>query len=142
MVPDIYLTTRDAPAVPDAPPARLLRSADAPALEAVRGAFAAIDPAMGHPFKVGAAAFADDRIVSIAAITAMTPRYANISVATLPEWRDRGHATAAAAILTAGIAATKRIALWSCSETNGPSLAIARGLGFEEVTQRTFLVRE
>jgi RimJ/RimL family protein N-acetyltransferase len=142
LVEDRYFNRADAPDVPAAPEARLLRSADAATLARAREAFAGFDPALGAPWTIGAGSFDGDEIVSLAAVTAQTPRYANISAVTLPEWRDKGHATAAAAVLSGAIVRGKRKALWSCAESNGPSLAIAEALGFTEATTRTYLVRE
>lgn len=141
-VEDIYFITGDAPEPPPGPGARLLRSADSDVLAAALPAFAVLDPALGQPWTIGAASYAGDRMASLAAVTAQTPKFANISVVTLPELRNRGHATAAAAALAAAIVRGKRKALWSCAEKNVPSLAIARALGFTEAARRVYLVRD
>lgn len=141
-VEDRYFTLRERPAIPAIPEARLLRSADADALARVRSAFAEIDPSLDVAWTIGAASFDGAEIVSLAAVTAQTAKFANISAATLPTWRGRGHATAATAVVAAAVIAVKRQALWICSETNAPALAIATELGFAQAATRICLARE
>ena len=141
-VADIYFATGDAPEVEPRAEARMLGGRDADLLDASREAFAAIDPSLGEPLHIAAGAIVNGALVSLCAVNALTHRHANLAVATLPDWRNRGFATAAAALVTAGVVRTRRRALWSCAETNLPSLAIARALGYQESSRRTLLVRE
>ncbi|MFM9105124.1 MAG: GNAT family N-acetyltransferase [Chloroflexota bacterium] len=139
---DLYFVAGEPPEAPPGHVARLLRGADRAALAERLPAFAAIDPALGQPWNIGAASFAGSEIVSLAAVTAQTPKFANVSIATLPEWRDQGHGVAAAAVLVSAVVRARRRALWSCGETNAASLRIARSLGFTEAARRVYLVRE
>jgi predicted GNAT family acetyltransferase len=61
-------------------------------------------------------------------------------VATLPAYRRRGFATAAAALVATAIQAGGRIPVWSCGETNQASLRVATNLGFEPVLRRVYII--
>jgi RimJ/RimL family protein N-acetyltransferase len=140
--PDIYLATATPPTLRVGHPARLLRAADAELVAEAMDKFAALDPALGQPGLIAAGSFDGDKLVSMAAITARTERFANVSAVTLQDWRGQGYATAAAAVLTAAVAGTRRQALWSCAESNTASLAIANALGYREIARRVYLVRD
>jgi GNAT superfamily N-acetyltransferase len=87
-----------------------------------------------------AAAVVDDAIVAIAHTSAITDKHADIGVATLPAYRRRGFATAAAALVATAIQAGGRIPVWSCGETNQASLRVATNLGFEPVLRRVYII--
>lgn len=87
-----------------------------------------------------AGAIRDGRIVSTAHTFATSESYADLGVTTVPEWRRRGLATAAAALVARAIQVNGRTPVWSCGGTNEASLAAAARLGFREVSRRVYLV--
>jgi predicted GNAT family acetyltransferase len=88
-----------------------------------------------------AAAIVDGGVVAIAHTAARTERHADLGVATLPAWRGRGLATAAAALVAERVRAAGQIPVWSTGETNAASRRVAQKLGFREVARRTYLIR-
>jgi len=89
-----------------------------------------------------AAAVVDGAIIAIAHTSAITEQYADIGVATLPEYRGRGFATSTASLVARGIQQHGRTPVWSCGETNAASLGVARRLGFEPVLRRVYVILE
>ena len=79
-------------------------------------------------------------IVAIAQVYAESEEYADIGVFTLEAWRNRGLATAAAAILIQGIQAAGKIPAWSTGEDNHASMKVAEKLGFTKQGQRTYVI--
>jgi len=88
------------------------------------------------------AAVVNDAVVSITHTSAITDRHADIGVSTLADWRGRGYATVAASLVAHSIQTTGRTPVWSCGETNQPSLRIATKLGFEPVLRRVYVIVE
>lgn len=140
---DIY-STLTAPAVPLANEAvRLLTPADLPLLDAappdVRGAgFGGTRPLLAEG--IAACALVGGTLVAIAHTSARTPRHADIGVATLPAWRGRGFASAAAALVAQGVQGAGQIPMWSTGVDNQASRRVARKLGFVEVARRTYVI--
>ena len=91
---------------------------------------------------IAAGAIVDDRLVAIAHTSALTECYADIGVFTLPDFRGRGYASAAAAVVAAEIQANGKAPVWSCGDHNRVSLRVASKLGFEEVSRRMYVVFE
>ena len=89
---------------------------------------------------VAAGAVVDGRLVAIAFAAAMSTRHADVGVATLSPWQRQGLATAAAALVCAGIQATGRTPVWSTGEDNQASLRVAGKLGFVEVLRRVYVI--
>ncbi len=87
-----------------------------------------------------AGAIRDGRVVSLAHTFATTGAYADLGVTTVPAWRRRGLATAAAALVARAVQGDGRIPVWSCGGTNEASLAAAARLGFREVSRRVYLI--
>jgi hypothetical protein len=121
------LTPADCALLVDAPP--LLRGAG----------FGSIDDLLAHGF--AAAALVGDAIVSLAHTSARADDYADIGVGTLPAWRGRGLATAAAALVTRAVQAAGQVPVWSTGEDNLASLRMARKLRFREVARRVYIIR-
>lgn len=138
---DRYLVRGNDPALSPPANARLLAKADAPLLEASYEAFEAVLPGIMRETPIRAATIIDGHIVSMGVVNARTQRHANVAVATLPDWRGNGYGTAVAEVAVHAVLQTKRRAVWSSAETNVPSLAIARHLGFEDTTERVYLIR-
>jgi GNAT superfamily N-acetyltransferase len=88
-----------------------------------------------------AAAIVDDEFVALAHTTARSDRYADIGVATLPAWRNRGLASATAALVAREVQSAGQTPVWSTGATNKASLRVARKLGFIEVARRRYLIR-
>ena len=121
---------------------RRLTSGDLPLLEAappeVRGAGWASPAEIIH---AGAAAgIVDGRLVAIAHVSALTPRHADVGVATLEPYRRRGLSTAAASLVARIVQAGGRIPVWSTGQENWASQAVARKLGFVEVGRKTYVI--
>ncbi len=89
---------------------------------------------------VVAAAIVSDKIVAIAQTYAQSKRHADIGVFTLEDWRNRGLATATAAIVAQGIQEAGRTPTWSTGEDNYASVKVAEKLGFTEVARRTYVI--
>ncbi len=142
---DIYYTLT----VPTAPlhddTVRLLTEADLPLLDAapreIQGAGIGGTRALLEEGIV-AGAIVDGALVAIAHTSALTPRHADIGVATLEGWRGRGFASAAAALVTRQVQATGRTPVWSTGEDNVASQRVAEKLGFVEVARRVYVIVE
>ena len=90
-----------------------------------------------------AAAIIDGRIVARVEAYARSPRYANLGAYVLEEFRGRGLATAAAALVTRAALAAGQTPVWSTGETNPASQAVARKLGYRELPRTsTYVVFE
>jgi GNAT superfamily N-acetyltransferase len=87
-----------------------------------------------------ATALDEGTIVAIAQVYAESEEYADIGVFTMEAWRNRGLATAAAAILIQGIQAAGKIPAWSTGEDNYASMKVAEKLGFSKQGQRTYVI--
>lgn len=93
---------------------------------------------------VGTAAGAviNGQLVSIAYVGALTRRYGEITVQTLPESRNRGLAATSASLVASHLQGQGRIPVWYTGADNGPSLRIAAKLGFLEVSRPVFVIKE
>ena len=89
-----------------------------------------------------AGAVVDGQVVAIAQSYARTEGYADVGVATLPEYRGRGYATAAASIVAQRLQEAGQIPVWSTGEDNYASQRIAQKLGFTEVGRRVYVILE
>ncbi|HEX6385418.1 MAG TPA: GNAT family N-acetyltransferase [Anaerolineae bacterium] len=119
---------------------RSLTLADLPLLEAAPAEIRGLDLHRLLTQMAAAGAVVDSQIVAIAINYARSARYADIGVQTLPQWRGRGFAPAAAAIVAREAQASGRIPVWSCGENNRASLRVAQKLGFQEVSRRTYII--
>ncbi|MFI9201215.1 GNAT family N-acetyltransferase [Streptomyces sp. NPDC053048] len=126
------------PAARPAPAAtiRPLVPADAPAVRALGPDLAWIAAGWGGPAGLAASghgwgAFRDRRLVSLACTLFAGSRYEDIAVATLPDERGRGLASACVRALCADIASRGCIPSWSCSRDNHPSRHLAAKCGFQ-----------
>jgi GNAT superfamily N-acetyltransferase len=147
---DIYHTLASpAPHFPH-PAVRLLTLDDLPLLQAAPAAIRGHDPArmLAEMCVAGAVVnghfdFAQcKRIVAIAQNYALSDRYGDVGVATLPEFRGQGLATAAVALVAQELQGNGRIPVWSCGEDNHASLRVAQKLGFEYDSRRTYIILE
>lgn len=123
---------------------RLLTPADLPLLEAApdelrRTGWPDLAAALDEAPVAGA--IAGGALVATAFASVLTPRFGEIGVATLPEHRGRGYATACASAAAAAVLAPGRTVLWTCDEAHAASLAIARRLGFTTLTRRFYVYR-
>jgi hypothetical protein len=84
-----------------------------------------------------AAAVISGEIVNTAFASAFSRRYTDVGVRTLKPFRNRGLATAAASLVIDAVLRSGSTPVWASYETNRPSLAVARKLGFREAARRT-----
>ena len=89
-----------------------------------------------------AGAIVDEQIVAIAQNYALSARYGDIGVATLPDFRGQGLATAAASLVIQWVVGNGRIPVWSCGEDNFASLRVAQKLRFQETSRRVYIILE
>jgi len=87
-----------------------------------------------------AAAIVEGQIVSIAHTSARSRTYADIGVATLEPWRNRGFSSAAAALVAQKIQEAGQIPVWSTGEENFASLRVAEKLGFTKEGVLTYVM--
>lgn len=141
---DIYhVLERPPPPLPSAP-VRILTATDEPLVLRAPGTIWS----GGYPSAaallsegIAAAAIVGDEIVAMAHTAAQSAAYADIGVATLPPWRGRGFATAAAALVVQQVQATGKTPTWSTGATNAASLKVAATLGFVETTRRVYVIQ-
>lgn len=140
---DVYHTlARPAPPVENSA-VRLLALENSPLVEAapaeVRGTgFGSPRALLSEGIVVGAVISGE--LAAIAFTSAMTDLHADISIATLEGWRGRGLATAAASLVIRRVQDSGRVPVWSAGENNLASLKVARKLGFEERSRRTYVI--
>ncbi|MCA9897395.1 MAG: GNAT family N-acetyltransferase [Ardenticatenaceae bacterium] len=140
---DVYHTlTQPPPANSLAHPnVRLLTRDDLPLLMAAPPELRGHDPAhLLHRTAVAGAIF-HNQLVAIAQNYALTEGFGDIGVFTLPDFRGRGLAAAAAALVADWLLRNGRTPVWSCGAHNQPSLRVAKKLGFIENGRRVYLIR-
>jgi GNAT superfamily N-acetyltransferase len=140
LLEDVYHTlTGPAPAITH-PHVQLLTPADLSLLEAAPFELQGAQPRRTLLEMVVAGAVVDGRLVAIAQNYARTDTYGEIGVHTLPAWREKGYATAAAAAVARYIQSLGLTPVWSCSASNEASLRTAVKLGFHEVSRRVYII--
>lgn len=87
-----------------------------------------------------AAAVIEGEIVSLAHTFAWSPMYVDLGVTTHEQFRAKGMATAAAAIVAAEVQKRGKVPVWSTGADNLPSMRIANKLGFRETSRRLYLI--
>ncbi len=113
---------------------------DLPLLEAAPADIRGHNPHQILSDMFAAGAIRDGHIVAIAQNYGLSAQYGDVGVATLPNYRGRGLATAAASIVARWLQENGRIPVWSCGEDNQASLRVAQKLGFRQVSQRTYII--
>jgi RimJ/RimL family protein N-acetyltransferase len=144
-VADAYtILTRPPNPVPVPPEVRLLTRADADADLYADSAAAFEDSPENARLMledgIVAAAIVDDRAVASIEGYPSTARYTNLMAETLPVYRNRGYATAAAALVVVEIQRQGRTPVWSASVDNPTSLRVAEKLGFERIGQMVYVI--
>ncbi len=122
------------------PDVRLLTANDLPLLQAALPELRGPNPEHLLQQTAAAGAIINDQLVAIAQNYALTEGYGDIGVFTLPEWRGRGLAAAAAAKVAQWLQGNGRIPVWSCGEHNLASLRVAEKLGFVENGRRVYII--
>ncbi|MEH6373590.1 GNAT family N-acetyltransferase [Streptomyces sp. KLMMK] len=117
---------------------RRLLPRDAHALRTLGQDMAWISAGWGGPTGLAASGrcwgvFRDGFLLSLACTFFVGSRYEDIAVATLPEERGRGLASACVQVLCADVTARGRIPSWTCSRDNHPSRRLAAKAGFHLV---------
>lgn len=87
-----------------------------------------------------AAAVIEGEIVSLAHTFAWSPMYVDLGVTTHEQFRGKGMATAAAAIVAAEVQKRGKVPVWSTGADNLSSMRIAQKLGFRETSRRLYLI--
>jgi hypothetical protein len=142
---DLYFTLQQPAPKINHPDVRHLTPDDEPLLDAapanLRGAgFGSAGGLLAEG--IAAAAIVNDALVAIAHIFAISDQHADIGVATDASYRQRGYATAAASLVAQATQASGRTPVWSCGETNQPSVRVAAKLGFQPVLRREYVIVE
>ncbi|MBK7895367.1 MAG: GNAT family N-acetyltransferase [Anaerolineaceae bacterium] len=119
---------------------RLLNPDDLPLLQTAPPELRGHDPAQLLQKTAVAGAIIQGKLVAIAQNYALTERFGDIGVFTLPAWRGRGLAAAAAAWVADWLLGNGRIPVWSCGEQNEASLRVAEKVGFVENGRRVYLI--
>ena len=122
------------------PNVRLLTPADLPLLQAAPLELRGPDPARLVQQTAVAGAIINNELAAVAQNYALTKRYGDIGVFTLPNWRGQGLATVAAAQVARWLQGNGRIPVWSCGEQNQASLRVANKLGFVENGRRVYII--
>lgn len=141
---EIYFTLdRPAPRVSH-PSVRRLTAADIPMMEAAANTLGMGDWRYGSAETLIADGFAagaivEGALVAVAITAAHGERYADIGIVTREDWRNRGLATAAAALVGTDIQATGLIPVWGTGWDNVASQRVAAKLGFREVSRRVYV---
>lgn len=89
-----------------------------------------------------AGAIIEGKVVATSFAAARGRRYVDIGVYVLESYRRRGLATAAASLVTRSVQSDGLVPVWSCGAHNLPSLKLARKLGFNQVSRRTYVIIE
>lgn len=139
---DVYhILTQTPPAKYNSHPAvRLLTPNDLPLLLAAPPELRGDDPEHLLQKTAVAGAIINKQLVAIAQNYALTEKYGDIGVFTLPNWRGHGFATVAAARVAQWLQGNGRISVWSCGEQNHASLNVAKKLGFVENGRRVYII--
>lgn len=139
---DLYYTLETAVAPAPDSPARRLTPADLPLLQAAPAKLVGADPAHMLRHKMAAGVLVDGKLAALAQNYALSAGYGDVGVATLPAYRRRGYATAAAALVVQWLQANGRIPVWSCGADNTASRRAAARLGFRQMAHRVYLIVE
>ncbi|GJM41237.1 MAG: hypothetical protein DHS20C20_15190 [Ardenticatenaceae bacterium] len=122
------------------PGVRLLTKDDLPLLMAAPPEIRGPNPEHLLQKTAVAGAIIHNKLVAIAQNYALTEGYGDVGVFTLPQFRGRGLAVAAAALMADWLQRNGRIPVWSCGENNQASLQVAKKLGFVENGRRVYLI--
>lgn len=120
--------------------ARRLTLSDLPLLSAAPVTMVGADPVNLLRHKIAAGVVVDGKLVALAQNYALSPRYGDVGVATLPAYRRRGYATQAATLVGQWLQANGRIPVWSCGADNLASRRTAARLGFRQHSKRVYLI--
>lgn len=137
---DVYHTLTGPVSAVSHPDVRCLTSGDVPLLAAAPALIRGPDPARLLQERFAAGAIVDGAVVAIAQNYAISPKFGDVGVATLPEFRERGYAAAGAALVAKWLVENGRTPVWSCGADNGASLRVAQKVGFAEVSRRVYLI--
>jgi len=92
------------------------------------------------PNETVAGAVKAGRVVAVALTGALSERYADVGVFTVPAFRRQGFATAAASIVARRVQDAGRIPVWSTGEDNIASIRVAQKLGFVETSRLVYVI--
>lgn len=142
-VGDLFYVLDRAPVAQDCPAARRLTLSDLGLLKEY------VPPVWGNSYATleellttgtVAGAVEDGRLVAVAVESARNPRYADVGVHTLAEFRRRGYSTAAAALVASALQAQGLTPIWSTGSSNRASQRVAEKVGFHRIEAGAYLV--
>ena len=141
---DVYHTLTQPPLAQllSHPNIRILTPEDLPLIQAAEPEMRGYDLAQLLSKTAVAGAIFHNQLVAMAQNYALTEGFGDIGVFTLPEWRGRGLAAAAAALVADWLQRNGRTPVWSCGAQNQASLRVAQKLGFVENGRRVYLILE
>ena len=144
-VGDLFFVLEGPPIAHPHPAVRLLRLQDIPLLRRFEA------PVWGNSYRtfeemltegIVAGAIVNDRVVSVALVSAANPRYADVGVHTLEPFRGHGLSAAAASLVAGEVRARGLIPIWSTGGNNLASQRVARKVGFRPSGRGAYLVFE
>jgi GNAT acetyltransferase-like protein len=143
MIDDIYQVPGGPVAVVSNPDVRMLSHADVDMLNAtpdvIRDSFDDDLHAVLEEELI-AGAVVDGQVVSVGCTYGFREKFVDVAISTLPAYRGRGYAAAAASLVASRTQAAGNVPIWSCAPTNTASLAVAARLGYIEVSRRANIV--
>lgn len=89
---------------------------------------------------LAAGAVVEGQLVALATAESPAGSHGEIGIATAPEFRRRGFATAAAALVADRLQHAGRIPVWSTGEDNFASRQVAARLGFQSAFRRLYVI--
>jgi GNAT superfamily N-acetyltransferase len=144
--PEIYFVQERPLAVMADPEVRWLGPDDLPLLEAATGRlgmagwrFGSAAALLADGIATGAVVAGD--LVAVAFTSALGQAFAEVGVVTDEQFRGRGYASAAGALVCEDLHRAGIVPVWSTSEENAASRRVAARLGFREVSRRLYICR-
>lgn len=140
---DLFYVLDQAPVVRPTPAARRLTVPDLPLVANYSppvwgNSYASLEELLATGIVAGVVG--RGHLVAVAVESARNPRYADVGVHTLAEFRNRGYSAAAAAVVCSAIQAEGLTPIWSTGSGNRASQRVAEKLGFHRIEAGAYLV--
>jgi RimJ/RimL family protein N-acetyltransferase len=140
---DLFYTLESTPTSLPHPAVRLLDGRDVPLLRSYP------PQVWGNSYRtfeelledgVVAGAIQDGRLVAVALVSATSPRFADVGVHTLADFRRQGLSAAAASLVAEAVRSRGLVPIWSTGSNNLASQRVAEKVGFRRAGQGEYLV--